>query len=335
VILLIGASGYLGHAFAAELRRRRVPFLPVTRQSLDYSKFSLLFNYVRRLRPEFIINAAGYPGSPNIDTCEHAREETLHANMLLPQQIAHVCALTKTPWGHVSSGGIFCGAKIEVNGEVHIERDLSQPDVRRFLELHPEALRGFTEQDEPNFSFLSPPCSFYSGTKALGEQVISDTGECYVWRPALPFDEGDHPRNFISKLQHYAKIFDQIISASHTRDFAAACLDLWEARADFGTYHVANPGFISTRRVAEMIHARLCPDRDFEFWESADEFYSHAAKELRPNCLLDVSKLLNAGIALRPVEAALDATLAHWQPAYPPFEFSGRGPDLKVLVHSR
>jgi UDP-glucose 4,6-dehydratase len=299
----------------------------------DYSKFSLLFNYIRKLRPTFVINAAGYAGNPNIDTCEHAREATLNANMLLPQQIAHVCCLTKTPWGHVSSGGIFCGAKLVVDGKAHVERDLSLAHVRHFLDLHPEAVRGFSEQDEPNFSFLSPPCSFYSGTKALGEQAISDTGDCYVWRPGLPFNEADHPRNFLSKLQQYAKVFDQIISATHTQDFAAACLDLWELRAEFGTYHVANPGFVTTRQVAEMIQTLFHLNRPLEFWKDSNEFYRYGAKELRPNCLLDVSKILRTGVKIRPVESALEAALRAWRPAQPAFEFFGTGSELKVLVH--
>ena len=32
---------------------------------------------------------------------------------------------------------------------------------------------GFTEDDPPNFTFRAGPCSFYSGTKALGEEVLA------------------------------------------------------------------------------------------------------------------------------------------------------------------
>jgi hypothetical protein len=39
--------------------------------------------------------------------------------------------------------------------------------------------RGFTETDAPNFSFRSPPCSFYSGTKALGVEAIAEI--FYSW----------------------------------------------------------------------------------------------------------------------------------------------------------
>ena len=85
MILLLGASGYVGHAFAREMHRRRYSFIPLTRTALDYTNFDLLFDYVRKIRPEFIINAAGYTGKPNVDACETTREETLFANTLLAE----------------------------------------------------------------------------------------------------------------------------------------------------------------------------------------------------------------------------------------------------------
>ena len=112
MILLLGASGYVGQAFSAELRRRRWSFIPLTRRAFDYTSFDILFDYVRKMRPEFIINAAGYAPNPNVDACESAREEVLCANALLPQTIARACLMTNTPWGHVSSGSIYTGAKV-------------------------------------------------------------------------------------------------------------------------------------------------------------------------------------------------------------------------------
>jgi UDP-glucose 4,6-dehydratase len=40
-----------------------------------------------------------------------------------------------------------------------------------------------------------------------------------------------------------------------------------------------------------------------------------AAKTPRSNCILDVSKLLAAGVAMRPVEEALAEALRQWRPA--------------------
>ena len=112
MILLLGSSGYVGRIFTTELQRRGCAFIPLTRQAVDYTSFGLLFDHVRKTRPAFIINAAGYAGNPDVDACELAREETLFANAILPQTIAKVCLMTNTPWGHVSSGSIYSGAKI-------------------------------------------------------------------------------------------------------------------------------------------------------------------------------------------------------------------------------
>ena len=59
MILLLGATGYLGQGFARELRRRGSRFVPLSRSALDYTRFELLFDYVRKMKPDFVINAAG------------------------------------------------------------------------------------------------------------------------------------------------------------------------------------------------------------------------------------------------------------------------------------
>jgi dTDP-4-dehydrorhamnose reductase len=92
----------------------------------------------------------------------------------------------------------------------------------------PGALRGFAETDEPNFSFRRPPCSFYSGSKALAEEAIAGAGQSYLWRLRIPFDEFDDSKNFLSKIQRYPRVYDNVNSLSHRGDFARACLDLWE-----------------------------------------------------------------------------------------------------------
>src|SRR6266567_2244311 len=131
MILLLGANGYIGQAFAGELRRRGSGFIPLSRGAFDYTRFELLFHYVRKMTPELVINAAGYPGWPNVDACELARKETFQANTLLPQMIARVCRATNTPLGHVSTGCLYSGAKVFENGETRVETDLNGPDVRK------------------------------------------------------------------------------------------------------------------------------------------------------------------------------------------------------------
>lgn len=309
MILLLGASGHMGQAFATELRRRRYSFIPLTRKAIDYTSFELLFDYIRKLKPEFIINAAGYPGRPNVDACETAREETLFANTLLPQTISRACSMTSTPWGHISSGCIYHGAKfIDDKGT----RIVEGAELRRLFAESPENIFGYTEWDEPNFSFRNTPCNFYSGSKTLAEEAIRGVGDAYLWRPGMPFNERSEPRNFLWRIQNYARVFDGVNSLSQLDDFVRACLDLWERQAPFGVYNMSNPGAVLTRQVIEMIQRILKPGRHFEFWKDEEEFYRLGAKALRSNCVLDTSKLLVAGVKMRPVEEALEDSLRNW-----------------------
>ncbi len=312
MIVLLGSTGYVGQQFAAELRKRGWDFAAPSRAQLDYTRFDVLRKYLAKTRPQFLINSAGYTGKPNVDACETHRADTLQGNTLFPAAVAHMCEGLGIPFGHVSSGCIYTGAKIVRDGQESVEPDLMRADMRELVARDPGAVRGFTELDEPNFSFRRPPCSFYSGTKALAEESIRDLGQGYLWRLRIPFDHLDNPRNYLSKVQNYPKVYDNVNSLSHRGDFVAACLDLWEKRAPFGIYNVTNPGFVTTRHVITVIQEILRPKRAFEFWADDAEFYRVAAKTPRSNCVLDVSKLLAAGVKVRPVDEAIMDSLQRW-----------------------
>jgi len=313
MILLLGGTGYLGEAFRRELERRKQSFRNLSRNEGDYTRFDPLLAFLKENKPEFVINCAGYTGKPNVDACENAKADTLAGNAVLPLTIAAACAAMDLPWGHVSSGCIYSGAKILENGRVRVEKDMTRPELRALVDQAPDCVRGFTETDAPNFSFRDGPCSFYSGTKALGEEVIRGAGRSYVWRPRIPFDEFDNARNYLSKIQRYAKVYDNVNSISHRSDFARACLELWEQRAPFGIYNVTNPGFVTSRQVVALVETFLKPAKRFEFWASDEEFYRVAAKTPRSNCVLDTTKLLSTGVKLRPVLEALEDSLRNWK----------------------
>ena len=314
MIVVLGASGYIGEAFVSELKRRGEPFLAVSRSQMDYTQFEKLLGFLREKKPEFLINAGGFTGRPNVDACETAKADTLAGCVLLPQIIAHACAAAGIPWGHVSSGCLYSGAKIVEGGKMRVEKDMTRPEMRALIEKNPGAIRGFTEEDPPNFSFREPPTSFYSGAKAMGEEAIAGVGQNYSWRLRIPFDEYDGPRNYLSKVQRYPKVYDNLNSVSHRGEFARACVDLWKRRAPFGIYNITNPGFVTTRRVVELVEKFLRPNRPFGFFSSDEEFYRVAAKTPRSNCVLDVSKLLATGVQIRSVEEAIEASLRAWKP---------------------
>jgi dTDP-4-dehydrorhamnose reductase len=81
MILLLGGNGYVGSAIQKNLTGRGLPFTVASRMSSDYSNPNVLVKMLRELRPEFLINAAGYTGSPTSTpvrfTAQNAWTETL------------------------------------------------------------------------------------------------------------------------------------------------------------------------------------------------------------------------------------------------------------------
>lgn len=287
MILLLGGNGYVGRAIQKNLTGRGLPFTVASRASSDYSNPNVLVKMLRELRPEFLINAAGYTGKPNVDACEIYRTECLDGNAVLPGVIREACEQTQTPWGHVSSGCIFTGAK---------------PDGS-----------GFSEKDAPNFSFRQNNCSFYSGCKALGEEVLIGAENCFIWRLRIPFNNVNSERNYISKMMRYDRLLLATNSLSQLDEFADACVASWTQRVPFGTYNLTNPGSVTTRDVVRLIQKHGLSNRDFQFFESDDQFMKLAAKTPRSNCVLDSTKAIAAGLPLSPIQEALETAMKNWR----------------------
>jgi len=289
MIYLLGGSGYVGHAYQALLKRKGVPFRNLRRSEVDYTNVAVLRDALNRDRPEFVINAAGYTGKPNVDACELHKAECLLGNAVLPGIVAQACEDAGVPWGHVSSGCIFNGAR--------------------------SGGGGFTEDDVPNFTFRTNFCSFYSGTKALGEEVLSGRPNAYIWRLRIPFDSVDHPRNYLTKLIRYSRLLDAANSISELDEFVEATFACWEKRVPFGTYNVTNPGWVTTREIVDAIRRTGVCNKPFDFFASEDEFMRVAAKTPRSNCIMDSKKLAGVGIRLTEVHEAVERDLRAWKKA--------------------
>ncbi len=289
MIVLLGASGYVGSAFSSELNRRALAFVPVSRSDTDYTDRDTLVGLLRQTKATFLVNAAGYAGKPNVDACEYHKAECLSANAVLPGSIREACELAgNIPWGHVSSGCIYTG---------------SRPDGS-----------GFTELDPPNFCFRSNNCSFYSGCKALGEECLIDAENVFLWRMRIPFNNVDSSRNYLSKLTRYTRLLEATNSITHLDEFVRACIDCWIGHVPFGTYNVTNSGFVTTRRITELMKQHLVGEKEFLFFDDESQFMQLAAKAPRSNCVLDNSKLVSTGIIVSDVEDAVVRSLKQWQP---------------------
>ncbi|MEP6668282.1 MAG: sugar nucleotide-binding protein [Chthoniobacter sp.] len=288
-IWILGASGYVGGAYQRLLESRGIPFRVLPRTALDYYNVSTLTAALKEAKPAFLVNCAGYTGKPNVDACELHKTECLLGNAILPGVLRQACEATGTPWGHVSSGCIFTGRRRDGGG--------------------------LRETDAPNFSFRTNNCSFYSGTKALGEEVLAGADNCFIWRLRIPFNEVDSPRNYLTKLMRYDRLLEAENSLSQLDEFVRATWECWEKHVPFGTYNVTNPGAVTTREVVVLIQQSGVSKKHFAFFSDEADFMQKAAKTPRSNCVLDSSKLLASGIVMSEVHDAIAKALKNWKAA--------------------
>jgi dTDP-4-dehydrorhamnose reductase len=287
--IILGKNGYIAEAIVQELNSRDLPHIALSRTDINYTNkcdFDLyvLNNFHRNIlegEDIVVINCAGYIGKPNVDACELAKADCIEGNVLFPAMLSQLCADRGYQYVHISSGCIYGG-----------------------YEKH------FTEEDVPNFDFQNG--SFYSGTKALAEKVVTQNNPTsYIFRLRIPFDELESPRNYITKILNYDKLLNAENSFSHRADFAKYTIDLIENKAPKGIYNITNKGSLTTEQVIELIKEYKITNKNFEFFSNLDSFMSEVTAP-RSNCVLDTSKIENQ-IKIRTAEEAFRDALSKYR----------------------
>ena len=278
-IAILGSVGLIGKSIQHLLHAHEVGYVKCIGSEFNIYSQKVLSAFLRNEKVTHLINAAGFTGKPNVDACESSKYECLQGNAVLPGIIREVCEDLNIPWGHISSGCIYSGRRDDG--------------------------KGWTEEDEPNFSFRSPPSSFYSGSKALGEEVLEGAENCFVWRLRIPFNHESNPRNYLQKLLNYENLLEAENSVSHLEEFCQKCIECFTKDIEPGVYNMTNPGSITTSQVTEWIIQEGLTDKKFNFFKTEDEFMEKAAKTPRSNCVLDTTKAEKVGIGMRPVEEAM------------------------------
>lgn len=297
-ILLLGSSGYIGSEFLRQLTSRGVYVCDIHHAKATPAEIY----YTLTPYYDFAINVAAMVCKPSVELNDEHKAETLLGNLVFPAQLASICESTGTPLLHVSTGCLFNG---------------HPPSATRdgFKITWPESSETrdapFKETDEPHLTF-DKGAGWYVGSKQLAETVVGRYAKSWICRTRLPFDEIDHPRNFLTKMVAFPRILDTYNSYSHRGDFVKACLDLIEVGAPYGTYNCTNPGAVWTHEIVKMMSERPGAFKsDWEYW-NWDAFLK-TRKTPMSNCELDCSKLLAAGVKIRPVQEALADAVKNWR----------------------
>jgi len=232
-------------------------------------------------RPDVVVNCVGKTGRPNIDWCEHNKEETALANTVLPIMLADACYRKSIHLIQIGSGCIFFGPSDRVECSGYKQEVVYD--------------HGWKETDFAN------PQSFYSKTKYACDLAIGDMKHVTLLRIRMPISTKNNQRNLINKLRSYSHVIDIPNSVTFMDDFAKV-VDKVARNNITGTYHVTNPGYLSAAQIMTE-YQKYVPDHKFEV--ITEEELKNYTLAKRSNCILDTEKLGSVGISMRPAKEAL------------------------------
>lgn len=228
-VLVSGATGTLGGAFARLCAARNLAAVVLTRQEMDIADPASVEAAIRRYRPWAVVNAGGYV---RVHDAEQDAARCLRENAHGPAVLAIACARHAIRLLSFSSDLVFDGAK----GAPYVESDAAAPlnvygrskaeAERRVLAAHPQALVVRTS------AFFGPWDRHNFVTLALRALAAGE-----------PFAAAD----------------DLVVTPTYVPDLVHACLDLL-VDGESGIWHLSNGDAVSWAQLAQRAAAKAGVD---------------------------------------------------------------------------
>jgi dTDP-4-dehydrorhamnose reductase len=213
-ILILGAQGMLGQDMAEVF----VSYEPILfdRENLDLTDFSRVKEKLQRIKPDLIINCAGYT---DVERAEEEEDTARLINGDVVGDIAQICRDFNITLVHISTEYVFDGEKKE----------------------------GYNEDDQTNSQ------NAYGRSKALGEKLLIESKSKYYlirtsWIYGKHLQKGkERGVNFVDRMIELAEerdelnlVNDQFSKPTYTKDLCKAIKKLVEEKHEFGVYHLVN-----------------------------------------------------------------------------------------------
>lgn len=285
MVLILGKNGYVSSRFQDFFIYKKIDYKAVSLRNSPYE----LENILKEVKPRFVINTIGYTGNPNVDSCEDHKEECLYGNVIIAEIVADICRKNNIPLGFISSGCIY-----------------NEDEV--------EWWRTYSEKDFPNFSFYNKnqKCSWYSGSKALGENLVRKSWDrSYIFRLRMPFNHLESSKNYLTKIFSYNKVWSCSNSLTNIDEFVKAVYNAMNVEAPYGVYNVCNHGGVSAKEIHSLAKTYNIGKENYSYFKDLNEF-SENIKTPRSNCVLNTNKIRAEGIYMSPVLESLEKTFSVW-----------------------
>jgi dTDP-4-dehydrorhamnose reductase len=279
-VLLLGGSGQVGHAFktrdafAGEL-------VVATRRECDLTDAEGLRLFLRRVRPDVIVNAAAYTA---VDKAEGDRETCYAVNATAPGVMAREAAVLGVRLVHYSTDYVFDGTK----AGTYIEADSTGPR------------------------------NVYGASKLAGEEAIAEAGgEFLILRTSWVYS--NHGANFLKSMlrlgaerqelrivadQHGAPTSADAIADATVKILTKTAAGQWKG----GVFHMTAAGGTTWYGFAKAIFARAAGAKPNLIPITTADYPTPAARPT--NSLLSNDKFaVTFGFRLTDWEQQLDAVM--------------------------
>ncbi len=209
-LLLVGARGTLGQAFARLCRQRGLAYRLLARAEMDITDAQSVAAALDAWAPWAVVNAAG---EVRVDEAERCQPAQWAANALGPAVLGRECARRGLALLSFSSDLVFDGAQ----------------------------RRPYLESDAPS------PLSAYGRAKLHAERALADVPRALVVRTAAffgPWDSHNFLAQGLAALRRgdgWPAIDDQTVSPTYLPDLVHTSLDLL-IDGEQGLWHLANAG---------------------------------------------------------------------------------------------
>ncbi len=269
-ILITGANGML----AKEVREKfeQGNELTITDVAeLDITDEKAVFDFVKNLKPEYIINCAAFTA---VDKAEDCYELADKINGDGPTNLAKAAKNVGAKLVHISTDYVF-------GGDLDLSKD-------------------YKEDDEKT------PVTVYGITKLHGEQGIEkNMDEYYIFRTAWLYGVGGN--NFVKTMTKLGSTRDEINvvsdqhgSPTYAKDLTEIIYQAIQKKIPYGVYHATNQGYTTwyefTKEILEKqgIQCKVNPVTTEEYIEMMK-----ITQAKRPfNSQLSKNKLLEQGIEI-------------------------------------
>jgi dTDP-4-dehydrorhamnose reductase len=221
-LLITGATGTLGSAFARVAESRAISYRLLTRGEMDIADAASVEKVLEESDAWALVNAAGYV---RVDDAEREPEACFRENTAGPATLAEACARRGVRLLTFSSDLVFDG------------RDRSEP---------------YVESD------ASAPLNVYGRSKAEAERLVLEAlPSSLVVRTSAFFGPWDG-YNFVNaalralaREEEFGAADDSIVSPTYVPELVHTCLDLL-IDEERGVWHLANAGAVSWAEFARL-----------------------------------------------------------------------------------